>query len=429
MTKLEREKVIHAYLGPSLPGADAAKIVPGLILHPPVIHGDLLIHDIAPGDVVVIVDGYYHQQTAVRHKEVLHLLKRGVMVIGASSMGALRAAELEPFGMIGCGWVFQQYRSGRIIADDAVALMHGPEPDYVPMSVPLVEIMFSTEKAVAQGLLDAEIGERACSLASNLHYTERSWRRLTDLLTQEGHRGHTGLFSKKISSPGVKGDDAVAALRLAAELRSSCSGKMAQPIQESVNQSSAHLAVWLREWKDSSGQGQRGRDKLFADWYRLTSPDAPAQWRSWVLKKLDEAPDEGAGLRQLAYAATSSETFLKSQKYLSDREIRTMTSDQLTELLLVRAFRHDHPDSTYVTYLADLVSRKYGPVSLAELANLEGGQGIFENETGIRRKWSLRRRGVDYVLHRAALDRGFDSLDDALSAQKQICQMVGPGDC
>lgn len=50
---------------------------------------------------------------AVWHKELLYTLQEGVEVCGASSMGALRAAELESFGMLGVGVIFQAYRDGR----------------------------------------------------------------------------------------------------------------------------------------------------------------------------------------------------------------------------------------------------------------------------------------------------------------------------
>jgi hypothetical protein len=40
---------------------------------------------------------------AVLHKEILWAMDRGVGVSGAASMGALRAAELHWYGMVGVG--------------------------------------------------------------------------------------------------------------------------------------------------------------------------------------------------------------------------------------------------------------------------------------------------------------------------------------
>ena len=54
-------------------------------------------------------------------------MEEGIQVLGASSMGALRAAELHGFGMIGYGTIFEWYRDGLIDGDDEVALWHEPE--------------------------------------------------------------------------------------------------------------------------------------------------------------------------------------------------------------------------------------------------------------------------------------------------------------
>jgi hypothetical protein len=53
-------------------------------------------------------------------------MEQGVHVFGAASMGALRAAEMHSLGMVGIGTIFQWYRDGKIVADDEVAVRHGP---------------------------------------------------------------------------------------------------------------------------------------------------------------------------------------------------------------------------------------------------------------------------------------------------------------
>ena len=56
-----------------------------------------------------LIDGVFFHEPAVWHREILWALAEGVHVFGAASMGALRAAELEPFGMRGVGRVFAAY--------------------------------------------------------------------------------------------------------------------------------------------------------------------------------------------------------------------------------------------------------------------------------------------------------------------------------
>jgi TfuA protein len=59
----------------------------------------------------------------------------GVKFIGASSMGALRAAELSRYGAIGCGSIFEAYSSGKIEDDAWVAMTYDPDT-FKPLTEP-----------------------------------------------------------------------------------------------------------------------------------------------------------------------------------------------------------------------------------------------------------------------------------------------------
>ena len=93
------------FVGPSLPSAEARALAPRAELRPPIAVGELLAlaHQRRPPGCVAILDGYFERMAAVWHKEILVALGRGIAVYGAASMGALRAAELGPWGMIGVG--------------------------------------------------------------------------------------------------------------------------------------------------------------------------------------------------------------------------------------------------------------------------------------------------------------------------------------
>ena len=106
------EKRIVIFIGPSLPLNEAQKILDAEY-HPPVARDDVatLLND--PPDIIGIIDGVFHQQPAVSHREILRALEAGVIIVGGSSMGALRSAELDYAGMIGVGmvggnWVLEQ---------------------------------------------------------------------------------------------------------------------------------------------------------------------------------------------------------------------------------------------------------------------------------------------------------------------------------
>ena len=100
MIRLSENKVI-IFLGPSLSFSEARYIFPNALYLPPIKCGDILHVLRLQPNYIVIIDGYFEKTAAVWHKEILYTLSKGIQVIGSSSMGALRAAELTYFGMLG----------------------------------------------------------------------------------------------------------------------------------------------------------------------------------------------------------------------------------------------------------------------------------------------------------------------------------------
>jgi hypothetical protein len=123
----------------------------------------------------VIIDGRFDQELAVWHKEVLWALAHGIRVYGAASMGALRAAELAAFGMVGVGPIFEDYRQGVLEDDDEVAVAHeGSEGGFRPLSEAMVDIRATLLRAEAEGVIGAPTRERLISAGKALFYPQRS---------------------------------------------------------------------------------------------------------------------------------------------------------------------------------------------------------------------------------------------------------------
>jgi hypothetical protein len=103
----------HVFIGPTLAAEEARAIWPDAVYMPPVRQGDVyrVVTRLRP-DAIGIVDGYFAHVPSVWHKEILYALAEGIPVYGSASMGALRAAELAQFGMVGVGAIFEAYRTG-----------------------------------------------------------------------------------------------------------------------------------------------------------------------------------------------------------------------------------------------------------------------------------------------------------------------------
>ncbi|MFI6522291.1 TfuA-like protein [Spirillospora sp. NPDC050679] len=166
------------FLGPSLPLARARALLDARY-RPPARLGDVYRAVRAGARRIGIIDGYFERTPAVWHKEVMWALAQGVPVYGAASMGALRAAELDAFGMTGVGEVYRWYRDGVIEDDDEVALLHAPaEGGYAAASVPLVNIRATLDAARGAGIVPADLAEALCRAARALHYPDRSYDRV-----------------------------------------------------------------------------------------------------------------------------------------------------------------------------------------------------------------------------------------------------------
>ncbi|MGE6740300.1 TfuA-like protein [Allorhizobium pseudoryzae] len=166
------------FVGPSLPDA-ATHIGPDIILRPPARQGDVM-RAIADGATAIgLIDGLFENVAPIWHKEILFALSKGIPVLGAASMGALRAAECAPFGMIGIGEIFAQYADGRRVDDSDVALLHGPpEMKYAAVSVPMVNVEATLACAAKLAVLHPDVTHQLLASARSIFYKERTWRKI-----------------------------------------------------------------------------------------------------------------------------------------------------------------------------------------------------------------------------------------------------------
>ena len=205
---------VVAFAGPSLTAGDRA-VFAGVEWRPPAQAGDLL--RLPAGDVsaVCLIDGYFDHRPAVRHKEVLLLLSQGMRILGSSSIGALRAAEMRSFGMAGIGAIFAAYVRGTIVGDDEVALVHaGADRDWRPLSIPLVDVGATLCRARREHVLGRAEARALLNAARSIHYVDREWRGICD---SAGLADGAGRFGAWLGTGAVsqKREDALACVRAA----------------------------------------------------------------------------------------------------------------------------------------------------------------------------------------------------------------------
>jgi len=166
---------VFVFLGPSLPLAEARRILDAVYL-PPVSMGDIYRLMAREPRVIAIIDGLFEQTPAVWHKEILFALSRGVRVLGASSMGALRAAELAAFGMEGVGEVFEAFHRGELEDDDEVAVAHASAADgHRSLSDAMVNLRAGLRDARDAGRISGTSHDRLLAAGKAIYYPERSW--------------------------------------------------------------------------------------------------------------------------------------------------------------------------------------------------------------------------------------------------------------
>jgi len=169
---------IVVFAGPTLRAEDR-EALPAATFSGPAACGDVARAAREPFDAIAIIDGYFHQRLSVWHKEILWALAHGLRVYGAASMGALRAAELSDFGMVGVGRVFEWFRDGVLEDDDEVAIVHdSAERGYAARSDAMVNVRATLERAEAAGVVSSGTVARLVALAKSMFFAERSFAAL-----------------------------------------------------------------------------------------------------------------------------------------------------------------------------------------------------------------------------------------------------------
>jgi hypothetical protein len=164
---------------------------------PPVRHGDLYRAALGRPRAIGVVDGYFEVVPTVWHKEVLWAMAQGIHVFGAASIGALRATELDVFGMRGVGKIYQDFRDGVLQDDDEIAVLHGPaELGYPLLTEAMVNMRATFAAAVREGVLEPGLAVELTDIAKAIFYKDRTYAAVSRITAE---RGCTGAARRRLA--------------------------------------------------------------------------------------------------------------------------------------------------------------------------------------------------------------------------------------
>jgi len=204
------------FAGPSIAEAKVRRLSTATCV-PPIKRGDLAA--VGGYDVIVILDGEFGQSDSVSPKEIVEIIESGKTVIGAASMGALRASELDRSGMIGVGWVYDYFRRQAVRRDADVALAYSAF-DFKPMTVPMVDVEYWMERTFAAGAIDKQGRRLVLSAARAIFFADRTLESLLGAMRKavgdQAVRSALAFSGGEI--PSIKSIDAEEAVRLSVSL-------------------------------------------------------------------------------------------------------------------------------------------------------------------------------------------------------------------
>jgi hypothetical protein len=167
---------IVVFLGPTLQLEQARSLLDAVYV-PPAEQGHIvdIVQRVRPR-AIILIDGAFASVPAVRHKEIMWALSQGVEILGASSLGALRAAELADVGMKGYGLIYRWYRATLLADDDEVAVaMAPPELGAYPLGDALIDMRITLRRAQRDGIISEILRRVLVSSARTFHFLERSY--------------------------------------------------------------------------------------------------------------------------------------------------------------------------------------------------------------------------------------------------------------
>ncbi|MCX5199724.1 TfuA domain-containing protein [Streptomyces sp. NBC_00249] len=392
--------MIHVYVGPTLPPKDPPLRGWAIRSLPPARHGDLEDPAIQSGHTVVLLDGVDHQAPALRHKEILAAISRGVRVIGAAGIGALRAAELHDHGVIGSGRIYKAYARGELTGDDEVAVWQAPDGDRRAQTWPLVSLRHILRIAERERVLSTRSATLLLSALAEVPYQQRTKSAIRSLsLRIAGAELLAWVRAQRTHDPhwgDLKRRDAFGALALARSLFPP-RPRGSLPVPPSTD----YTRAWTNRLATEKVDGQTLPTSARLAYQQIFDPLFPQVWSQW-LEHLARQPDPVEVSRRLAYVLDDS-TDPAPAPHLVFRPVPDLRDPDTMARLLVRETAADR--DAVARYASDQV-RESIPEATDDAVALRA----------LAKLWRTDAAGIET----AAAARGFHSAQDTIDHQKRF---------
>lgn len=342
------------YVGSTLSHAEVSAVFPDFIVRDPIARGDLHRDRILGGSVFLLLDGAFMQQRAVPPREVIDVARDGALVVGASSMGALRAAECWPVGVRGVGAIYRLFRRGLLDSDAEVVVASSLDGQGAG-SVALINVRYAARLAERRGQLAPHQAQELVRIAEAIFYPHRTWQLI---LKTAGLRDPA--LSAALRQADLKKADAWRALRAIARWQSTERGFYDRPRRAGATLEPSELYREREPEPMSEGELERARPQILS-WlwasgrYRRYAPDDAALAEPSAAAKLwDRLAASGEREAELSrwrafcdalrHAQTEQLAHGSFDRHLAEQQIAT-EHDEVSFLDLLERLR-DAPDRT-----------------------------------------------------------------------------------
>lgn len=199
------------FAGPTLYGWDPGRLPDGWVWRPPARLGDMTAATTSGATRLILIDGRFIDELPSSPAEIFALLRQGIEVWGAASLGALRAVELERYGMRGHGWVFRGFRARRLLADDEVMVVYDADTGR-PLSESLVALRYALGRLRRD--LPPGASRRILQEIRALYFPERTRECIQQAFVRHAGARHAKSLMDRYTSLDIKRRDAMSLLAL-----------------------------------------------------------------------------------------------------------------------------------------------------------------------------------------------------------------------